>query len=80
MCDERAQCCDHTLAVGFTAVTDVDTLIPYILKRGARGARTPQTILNFPQKDCSENVKSIKITLFAELLTVIFPIYVQSLK
>ena len=24
----------------------------YILKGGARGARTPQTILNFPQKDC----------------------------
>ena len=26
--------------------------ISYILKGGARGAWTPQTILNFPQKDC----------------------------
>ena len=25
---------------------------PYIQKGGSRGSRTPQTILNFPQKDC----------------------------
>ena len=24
----------------------------YILKGGSRGSRNPQTILNFPQKDC----------------------------
>ena len=34
----------------------------------------------FSAERLSENAKSIKITLFAELLTVIFPIYVQSLK
>ena len=34
----------------------------------------------FSAERLSENTKSIKITLFAELLTVIFPIYVQSLK
>ena len=45
----------------------------YILKGGARGARTPQTIWNCPQKDCLR-------TLFAELLAVISPIYVQSLQ
>ena len=51
----------------------------YILKGGSRGSRNPQTILNFPQKDCLRSRKSIKITLFAELLTVISPNYVQSL-
>ena len=34
----------------------------------------------FSAKRLSENAKSIKITLFAELLTVISPIYVQSLQ
>ena len=34
----------------------------------------------FSAERLSENAKSIKITLFAELLTVISPIYVQSLQ
>ena len=31
---------------------NIKNVQPYILKGRARGARTPQTILNFPQKDC----------------------------
>ena len=34
----------------------------------------------FSAERLSENAKSIKITLFAELLTVISPIYAQSLQ
>ena len=34
----------------------------------------------FSAERLSENAKSIKITLFAELLMVISPIYVQSLQ
>jgi len=30
---------------------------PYILKGGSRGSRNPQTILNFPQKDCLRSRK-----------------------
>ena len=34
----------------------------------------------FSAERLSENAKNIKITLFAEQLTVIFPIHVQSLQ
>ena len=37
------------------------TNLPYILKGGARSARTPQTILNFPQKDCLRTRKVSKL-------------------
>ena len=39
----------------------------------------PQTMLNFPQKDCLRTREVSRITLFAELLTVISPNFVQSL-
>ena len=48
----------------------------YILKVGYVGYKNPQMIFEFSAERLSENAKSIKITLFAELLTVISPIYV----
>ena len=47
----------------------------YILKGGARGARTPQTILNFPQKDCLRTRKVSRLHCLQSYWRSFFPIY-----
>ena len=55
--------------------------ISYILpKSESPGSPDSADNFEFSAERLSENAKSIKITLFAELLTVISPIYVQSLQ
>ena len=63
----------------FTKLIKPHTMFSYILIVGFAGCKNPQMILNFPQR-LSENAKCIKIIVFAELLTAISSIYVQSLQ
>ena len=51
---------------------------PYILKGGSRGSRNPQTILNFPQKDCLRSRKVSRLHCL-QSFWLSFPLIVQSL-
>ena len=53
--------------------------IHYFLLSESPGSPDSADNFEFSAERLSENAKSAKITLFAELLTVISPIYVQSL-
>ena len=52
---------------------------PILSKSESPGSPDSADNFEFSAERLSENAKSIKITLFAELLTAISPIYVQSL-
>ena len=49
-------------------------------KKWGNWGLNPADDLEFSAEKLSENATSIKITLFPELLTVISPVYVQSLQ
>ena len=65
---------------GSTFLTILLTIVmtnPYIQKGGSRGSRTPQTILNFPQKDCLRTRKVSRLHCF-QSYWLPFPLFMFS--